>query len=85
MITANHITERNVMTVFSTNLLTARSHNGQGVALHRRLDLYVTVWMERRALRGLSASRLADLGLTQAQAEAEARRPLWDLPSNRVH
>ncbi|WP_375280403.1 DUF1127 domain-containing protein [Pseudooctadecabacter sp.] len=72
------------MAVFSTYILATGSRNVQRVTLRRRLALSVTVWMERRALRGLDAGRLADLGLTQAQAEAEAGRPLWDLPSDRV-
>ncbi|WP_298255993.1 DUF1127 domain-containing protein [uncultured Litoreibacter sp.] len=31
----------------------------------------------RRALKGLTAEQLQDVGITRAQAEAEARRPFW--------
>ncbi|MBU2980769.1 DUF1127 domain-containing protein [Lentibacter algarum] len=34
----------------------------------------------RRALGALSAEQLRDIGLTQAQAKAESRRPAWDVP-----
>ncbi|GGL72979.1 DUF1127 domain-containing protein [Wenxinia marina] len=39
------------------------------------------VWRQRRTLGQLDAHRLADLGLTAAEADAEARRPLWDVPA----
>lgn len=32
---------------------------------------------QRRALAGLDARSLCDIGLTRAQAVAEARRPFW--------
>lgn len=35
---------------------------------------------QRHRLAQLDNARLSDLGLTRAEAEAEARRPLWDLP-----
>ncbi|MEM6306736.1 MAG: DUF1127 domain-containing protein [Pseudomonadota bacterium] len=40
-------------------------------------------YKQRRALAALDADRLADLGLTQAQAQAEYNRLLWDLPNIR--
>ena len=39
------------------------------------------LWRQRRALRALDAGQLADLGLTRAQADAEAARPVWDVPT----
>ncbi|MGX9357137.1 DUF1127 domain-containing protein [Roseobacteraceae bacterium S113] len=39
---------------------------------------------QRRALRGLDDARLADLGLTRADALEEANRPLWDVPQHWV-
>ncbi len=39
------------------------------------------VWRQRRALARLDAAALDDLGLTRAQAQAEAKRPLWDAPA----
>ena len=35
---------------------------------------------QRLALAGLDATRLADLGLSANEAEAEAQRPFWDAP-----
>lgn len=58
----------------------------QHIALHRvpsPLAWFTrahAVWQERRALAGLDQTRLRDLGLTEAEALAEARRPFWDLP-----
>lgn len=37
---------------------------------------------QRAALRALDDRALDDLGLTRSQAEAEARRPVWDAPVN---
>ena len=37
---------------------------------------------QRDALRRLDDTALADLGLTREEAEAEARRPVWDVPEN---
>ena len=36
----------------------------------------------RRALRKLNAQHLADIGFSKAQADAEARKPLWDVPDH---
>ncbi|MEM7507316.1 MAG: DUF1127 domain-containing protein [Pseudomonadota bacterium] len=35
---------------------------------------------ERRALGQLDDTRLADIGITRAEAKREASRPFWDLP-----
>lgn len=34
-------------------------------------------WLQRRALEELTADRLRDIGVTRAQAVAEARKPFW--------
>lgn len=34
---------------------------------------------QRRDLARLDAAALADIGITAAQAQTEARRPLWDV------
>lgn len=47
--------------------------------------LVVTVRSERRALGRLSPERLADIGRSQQEVEAEAKRPLFDLPESRLH
>jgi uncharacterized protein YjiS (DUF1127 family) len=45
-----------------------------------RLRLALGVAAQRHRLSRLDDALLADIGLTRAQAEAEARRGLWDLP-----
>jgi uncharacterized protein YjiS (DUF1127 family) len=47
-------------------------HLTQALALRRH----------RSALGKLDPHILRDIGLTQAQAEAEASRPLWDVPEH---
>jgi uncharacterized protein YjiS (DUF1127 family) len=49
--------------------------------LDRLFDLVQTASIlsrQRRALAALDDFRLEDLGLTRAEAEAEAARPMWD-------
>lgn len=41
---------------------------------------YLSVWQQRRALAGMDVTRLAEMGITPAQAAREAARPFWDLP-----
>ena len=38
------------------------------------------IWVERRALKGMEAHRLRDLGITRGQAAQEGERPAWDAP-----
>lgn len=52
-------------------------------AAHRGLvsafaDMFAT-WRQRRELAALDGHRLADIGLTRADALREAARPAWDL------
>ncbi len=51
-------------------------------SLRRRLVQALALWRQRRALRHLDDHVLRDIGLTRAQAEAEARRRPWDAPDN---
>ena len=48
------------------------------------LALAVRVSAERRALRGLDARSLKDIGADQSAAWAEAHRPFWDVPEARL-
>lgn len=48
--------------------------------LAETLRLGLAAHRQRQALRGLDDARLADLGLTARQADAEANRPFWDVP-----
>lgn len=45
------------------------------------LDL-LSLWHQRRQLTQLDASRLDDIGLTEAEARTEARRAPWDVPQH---
>ncbi len=47
-----------------------------------RLQLGLAARAQRKQLATLDNAQLADLGLTRAQAETEAARPLWDVPAN---
>jgi len=47
-----------------------------------RLGAALAVRHQRRQLAAMEAHRLADLGLTRAQALAEAERPMWNVPSH---
>ncbi|MBT8155582.1 DUF1127 domain-containing protein [Epibacterium ulvae] len=38
------------------------------------------LYRQRRELAQMSDVELSDIGLTRAQAEAEAARPIWDFP-----
>jgi len=40
----------------------------------------ILVRRQRTALKSLSLSQLCDMGVSSKQADAEARRPIWDVP-----
>ena len=48
-----------------------------------RLTLMLNVYGERRCMENLSDDMLKDLGISRAQLNAECRRSLTDIPSNR--
>ena len=45
-----------------------------------KLQLALIARAQRQQLLTLDAARLADIGVTQAQADCEANRSLWDVP-----
>ena len=47
------------------------------IALGDVFDLY----RQRRALARLDDKALADIGLTRDEAQIEANRPFWDIPT----
>jgi uncharacterized protein YjiS (DUF1127 family) len=57
---------------------TARPHYGTP-HLHRLLALFAAR-RERRRLAEMPDHLLRDIGLTREQANAEAGRPVWDVP-----
>jgi uncharacterized protein YjiS (DUF1127 family) len=48
------------------------------------LELALDVRRERQALLSLDDATLKDMGLSRADAWAEARRPLWEIPRDRL-
>ncbi len=65
-------------THISAGLKTARRalHGSLGLSLFSMIGLA----RQRRALRALDDHQLDDIGITKAEADAEARRPFWDAP-----
>ncbi len=47
-----------------------------------RINALLALWQQRRALAALDAAALHDIGITRAQAQGEAERPIWDVPAN---
>ena len=68
------------MTFISTTHVRPCPSAPRRVSLVNLLSLY----RQRRALAKLDATRLADIGLTAKEADAEARRPFWDVPQHWV-
>jgi hypothetical protein len=40
------------------------------------------LYRQRRSLADLDPRRLADIGVSTTEAEAEAKRPIWDVPAH---
>jgi len=41
----------------------------------------LNVWRERQALARLTTEQLRDIGVTPDEAQTEAKRPIWDVPT----
>ena len=54
----------------------------QPYSLTARIGLHLTAWRQRRQLARLDARALEDIGVTRAEAEAEARRGFWNAPDH---
>ena len=67
-----------------TSTLTVRRVQSRGIfdGLFAKLRLAHIAHTQRQKLAVLDDHALADIGLTRAQAAAEASRPLWDVPAN---
>ncbi|MCR9127407.1 MAG: DUF1127 domain-containing protein [Rhodobacteraceae bacterium] len=46
-----------------------------------KLAKLFSVWRQRQRLNQLDAAALRDIGITRAEAEAEAARAIWDVPA----
>lgn len=66
-------------TVFK-NVFTASRMSAPGI--RDRVMLGLAARRQRQALARLDEARLHDIGLDRATAEAESRRPAWDVPSH---
>lgn len=53
--------------------------------LMAKLRLALIARTQRQQLLTLDAARLADIGVTRAQATAEAHKSLWDVPKTWHH
>lgn len=67
------------MTVSLIDRLLAPLFPGR-IGLRERADRAAALHRQRAALARLDATRLHDIGLTEAEARAEACRPVWDAP-----
>ena len=70
-----------------TSTMTVRhvqSRGNLGSVLASLLHVY-NVYNQRQKLAALGDAALADIGLTRAEAVAEANRPLWDIPAFARH
>lgn len=47
-----------------------------------RIRAAEAAWRQRRALESLDDAALRDIGLTRDEAQAEASRPVWDVPAH---
>lgn len=45
------------------------------------LPKWIAIWRSRRALARLEPHMLRDIGVSRAEAHAEATRPVWDAPA----
>ncbi|MEW2913694.1 DUF1127 domain-containing protein [Leisingera sp. JC11] len=52
------------------------------LSLTARLRLHLAAWRQRRQLARLDARALEDIGVTRAQADAEARGGFWKAPDH---
>ncbi len=70
------------MTMIST------SHGAHRTGHLSRFSVLATIarlhgtWRQRQSLKALDETALRDIGVTRAQADAEANRPVWDAPDN---
>lgn len=64
------------------NSLTARREHTAIRRQRTSFFAYFSLWRSRRALEQLDDAALKDVGLSAADAKAEAARPVWDVPAH---
>lgn len=64
--------------------LLSRTHPTARLLPSRRADLstLVSLYRQRRALGKLDDAALNDIGISRSEAQAEAKRAPWDVPTN---
>jgi uncharacterized protein YjiS (DUF1127 family) len=71
------------MTMISTNCHAANTTSASTrYSVIAKLSHFHAVWTQRKALKSLDSAGLRDIGVTRAQAQAEANRPIWDAPES---
>jgi uncharacterized protein YjiS (DUF1127 family) len=75
-ITGKEVAMTEIVTGTPPTCAPARRHQG----LFRRMLIMAALRRQRQALAQMDAHRLRDLGISHADARAEAARPIWDLP-----
>lgn len=71
------------MTIYVLSTPAIQGRTARKTGFWARVWTAITVQNERQELAGLDDHMLNDIGMTREQAEAEAQRPIWDLPSHR--
>lgn len=57
------------------------AHLKSSTSTLRLLSMVASTYRQRRALARLDDNALVDLGISRKDADAEAKRPLWDVPA----
>ncbi|MEL7106613.1 MAG: DUF1127 domain-containing protein [Pseudomonadota bacterium] len=70
------------MTTRTTTLLRPTLNLRRQTGLLEKIAAFLALFSERRRLAAMPDHMLADLGITRREAEAEARRSIWDSPSH---
>lgn len=70
------------MTTATTSRPARRTAAKPRLPLLARISLHLSAWRQRRQLAKLDARALDDIGVTRAEADAEARRGLWSAPEH---
>lgn len=68
--------------MYSLSHGSSRSPARHSRSLMSRLRLALAIRRERHRLADLDDTILRDIGLSRSEAEAESRRPIWDVPGH---
>ena len=70
------------MSSCTTNTVASRPTLPARLAMVSLIGLAFAARRQRKALKALEDEALSDLGLTRTEAEAEANKPIWDVPAS---